>query len=42
MVLHKNSDNEWCNFKNSSQLFHDANVRALMTAINIEEGKGVF
>jgi hypothetical protein len=42
MVLHKNSNNEWWNFKNSSQLFHDTNIRALMTAINIEEGKGGF
>jgi hypothetical protein len=42
MVLHKNSNNECWNFKNSSQLFHDANVRALMTAINIEEEKDVF
>jgi hypothetical protein len=29
MVLHKNSNNEWWNFKNSRQLIHDANVRAL-------------
>jgi hypothetical protein len=23
-------------------VFHDANIRAIMTAINIEEGKDVF
>jgi hypothetical protein len=42
MVLHKYSNNEWWNFKNSSDLFLDANVRALVTAVDIEEGKDVF